>query len=236
MAGDYRPPERVKNALDNRKLSMSAPTPGHDGKYASLQWGLFSNNPRITVYTNDPNDNGPDKGYGKISANLDLPVFAAFLHQLDKVIDGPADTKIGIENKNFIFPGGKRSEKPVVVSTLWFGKDKEGIVWVSVVAQNRPKIQFKFGGGQNFHNFMHGDGTPFTAGEWSQLCAKGNLNILEHMMPALAVTNYVEPPKKDAPRSGGGGGSYGGNRGGNSGGNSSGGGGGDFGGDEDLPF
>lgn len=251
MAGDFRPPERVKNALDNRKLSMSVPCPGAQGKWSSLQWGLYANNPRITVFTNDPNDTGADKGYGKISANLDLPVFAAFLCELDKIIMGPEDVKVGIENKNFIFPGGKRSEKPVVVSTLWFGKNKEGEVWMSVVARDRPKIQFKFGAGQDFHHFVRGDGTPYSAGEWSQLCAKGYIRILEEMMPALAVANYVEPPKKDPPaggggygggqRGGGGGGNYGGGgggqRGGSNGGGNSGGGADSFGGDgDDLPF
>lgn len=244
MAGDFRPPERVKNALDNRKLSMSTPTPGNQGKWSSLQWGLYANNPRITVYTNDPNDSGPDKGYGKITANLDLPVFFAFLSQLDQIINGPDDNKVGIENKNYIFPGGKKSEKPVVVSTLWFGKDKEGIVWMSIVARDRPKIQFKFGP-SDFHHFQKGDGTPFTAGECSQLFAKGYIRILEEMVPTLAVANYVEPPKKDAPA---GGNSYGNRGGGGGGGNSYGGGGGgnrggnsapaaeSFGGDDDLPF
>ncbi len=246
MAGDFRPVERVKNALDNRKLNLSTKCPADQSKWSSLIWGLYSNNPRITVYTNDPGDTGPDKGYGKISANLDLPIFAAFLVQLDKIIDGPNDVKFSIENKNFIFPGGKRSEKPVVVNTLWFGKNADGVVWISVVARERPKIQFKFGGdGNSFHNFTHGDGTAFSAGEWSQLQAKGYVRILENMVPTIAAANYVEPPKKDAPaggggygggnRSGGGGGGYGGGGGRSNGGGNSGGG-ADFGADGDLPF
>lgn len=55
---DFRPPPRIKNALDNRKLNLSAPTPGAQGKYANLIWGIINNNPRITVYTGDPSEEG----------------------------------------------------------------------------------------------------------------------------------------------------------------------------------
>jgi hypothetical protein len=236
---DFTPTPRAKNSLDHRKLNLNAPAPNAPGQQASLIWGIHANNPRITVYTNDPQDKGADKGYGKISANLDLPVFFAFLRSLDQVIEGPNDVKLGIENKNFIFPQGKRSEKPIVVSTLFFGKDKDGVVWMSVSAKDRPKIKFDFGI-NDFHHFVKGDGTPYTKAEMSVLFAKGYVRILEEMVPALLVDNYVEPAPK--PQQGGGG-NYG-NRGGNGGGGGNYGGGGnrpaptqDFGGDSsDLPF
>lgn len=235
MAGDFRPPERIKNSLDNRKLTLSTPCPGQQGKWSSLSWGLYSNNPRITVYTNHPDDTGPDKGYGKITANLDLPVFVAFLKDLDTVIEGPNDVKRSIENKNFTFFGGKRSDVPAVVSTLHYGKNKDGEVWLSITAPNRPKIQFKFGSGsQNFHNFIHGDGTPFSVAEFSVLTARAYIDILERMMTHLAVNLFVEPPKKDAPqgnRQGGGNYGGGGNRGGGGGGSKP-----SFDDSDDLPF
>ena len=53
---------RVKNALDNRKLFLTAPVPSTDpeakGKYSTLQWMLVKNNPRMVVWTNDPADTG----------------------------------------------------------------------------------------------------------------------------------------------------------------------------------
>lgn len=244
---DFKRPERVKNALDNRKLNLSVPCPGVQGKWSSLIWGFHANNPRLTVFTNDPNDSGADKGYGKISANLDMPVFYAFLAEFDKIIEGPPDQKCTIENKNYIFPGGKKSDKPVVVSNLHFGKNKDGVIWLSVTApanQNRPKIMFTFGP-SDFHQFIRGTGEPMTAAEVSQAFARGYIRILENMVANLAVNNYEEPPKKDAPGGGGGygnrgggggGGGYGG--GGNRGGGNYGGGGGGGGSDDgdDLPF
>jgi hypothetical protein len=244
MAGNFQRPERKKNALDNTKLKMSAPTPGHQGKYANLVWGLYSNNPRITVYTGDPNDAGEQNGWGKISANLDAPIFFAFLKMLHDVIDAPPDTKNKIENKNFIFPGGKRSEKPVVTSELWVGKDKDGIIWISVSARDRPKIKFNFNK-SDFHEFYHGNGEPYTPAESSAVYARGYITLLEGLMTTMLDNHWVEPPPRDPPGGGGqrgGGGGYGGgggqrSGGGGYGGGSGGGGGGSTsGGDDDIPF
>ena len=210
--------QRTKNALDNRKLNLSAPTPGHQGKRASLIWGLYSNNPRLTVYTGDPNDQDASKGYGKITANLDAPVFFAFLQLLEMAVDPatPNDWKAKIENKNFIFPGGKRSEAPVVVSELFVGKDKDGVVWISIVDRNkdRPRIKFVIGG-NDFHRFLHSDGTPFTDAETSVLFAKGYIKLLQEMMGNLLCSLWVEPeqrPQQNNRGGNGGGGGY--NRGG----------------------
>lgn len=238
MAGNFKPPPRAKTALDNRKLNLSAPVPNVQGKYASLIWGLFSNNPRITVYTNDPNDNAPP-GYGKISANLSLPAFMMFLVMLRKVIDSPGETKDKVENKNYTYFSGKRSDLPVVVSELHVGKDAEGVVWISVtdtIKKERPRIKFKFHP-DDFHALVHGDGRPYSKGEASALYAEGYANLLDKMMIHMASENYVEPPPRDG---GGGGGGGGGNREGGGGNWNRGGGGGgqppaeDK--DDDLPF
>lgn len=198
---DFTPVQRAKNALDNRKLNLSCKCPADQSKWSSLIWGLYANNPRITVYTGDPSDQGESKGYGKITANLDLPTFYAFLQAMYEVIDSEGEFKTKLENKNFIFPQGKRSEKPVNVSDLWFGKDKDGIIWISVTARDRPKIKFTFGPTE-FHNFVNGDGSQASPAKISKLYAKAYVKILENMMTNMAVDNYVEPPKRDQPAGG----------------------------------
>ena len=192
---DFVPKERVFNALDNKKINLSTPCPGAPDKRSALIWGIISNNPRITVYTNDPSDTGESKGYGKIDAKLDMPIFFAFMQMLTNVIEHDGEIKQKIENKNFTFFGGKRSDKPVVVSELWVGKDKDGILWMSVTAVNRPRIKFNFVP-NDFHNFFHGDGTPFTPAETSKIYAKGYVVILEKMMTHIAVNTYVKPEVK----------------------------------------
>jgi uncharacterized membrane protein YgcG len=233
MAGNF--PQRVKNALDHRKLNLSAPTPGQQGKYSSLIWGFHANNPRITVWTNVPEDQTEKNGNGKIAANMDTPVFFALMNLLYQAIDAPGEFRRKIENKNFIFPGGKRSEKPVVVSETHVGKDAEGCVYISVTARDRPKIKFVFGS-SDFHQFFDGStGEPLSKAECSVLFAKGYVRLLEGIVEGLAVANYEEPKPKEGSggygNRGGGGGGGGRNYGGNSGG-----GGGNFGDSDDMPF
>lgn len=223
----FRPPPRKKVALDNNKLSMGAPN--SKGKRAGLLWQLVNNNPRIVVYTNDPDD---QIDYGKITAALDAPTFFAFLQMIENAVNAPVGTefKDKIENSNFTWGGGKRSETPTVVSSLLVGKDPDGVIWIAVSAPRRPQIKFPFMN-PDFHNFFHRDGSPYEKAEVSALIAQSYIKLLRLLMAQLLVTEYVEPkPKED--RNGGGGGNRGGqgggggyNRGGgNSGGGNSGGG------------
>ena len=199
---DYTRVERVKNALDNRKIQLSAKCPADDSKYSTMMWMLVANNPRLVVWTNDPSDTGEANNYGKIQANLDLPTFVVFLNVLADVIDGANDSKQYVENYNYIFPGGKRSDSPVLISTLYCGKDKDGIVWMSLIAKNRPAIKFVFGEGQ-FHHFHNKDGSAAEKSKVSQLYAAAHIRILYGFMEQLAVSNYVEPEKKDTDKKGG---------------------------------
>lgn len=192
---NFTPPPRKKNALDHDKLKLKAPTPDVPGKYANLLWGFHANNPRITVFTGDPDDNTPANGYGKIVASLDTPTFFVFIELLKKTVNSETECKEKIINKNYIFPGGKRSETPVVISDLWVGKDKEGCVFISVTADKRPKIKFIIGPTE-FHSWVHGDGTPATKGEVSTLYATGYVNILSAVYANLIVSEYVEKEVK----------------------------------------
>ncbi len=191
-------PPRKKIALDNRKLSLSAPCPSAPGKRSSLSWRLVSNNPRITVYTNDPADMTEKNQNGLIAAALDAPVFFTLMQMLYKIVDGPNNVKEKIENKNYIFPAGKRSEKPLVVSEIIIGKDEEGVVFISVVAydKSRPRIKFELLPNE-FHALYHQNGQQFTKEEASKLYAVGYLRCLEGLMTHLLVTEWVEPEKKE---------------------------------------
>lgn len=202
MAGDFTPPPRIKNALDNRKLALFAPCPAKPEVKSSLMWMLVANNPRMVVWTNDPNDTGKSNGFGKITANLDMPVFVTYLQMLSDIIEHDGEIRQSIDCLNYTFFTGKRSEKPELVSTIWVGKDKDGIIWTSLVAKNRPKIKFTFGN-NDFHHYMNGDGSPMAASVVSQLFAKAYVKVMYGVMEHLLVTNFVEPEKKDKPAYGG---------------------------------
>lgn len=189
-------PQRKKNVLDDRKLRLS--TKNEQGKWANLSFGVFNNNPRVTVYTGIDGD----KDNGRISGNMDTPAFYVFLDTLAKVIDfvpteENKDIKYKIENKRPNFQkGGGRPNGTVTESELWFGKSASGVIWMSVTGYQRPKVQFKFGEGIEYHSFFHGNGEPFTEAELSKAFAKAYLEALYGIIPVLKTTDYVEPQPK----------------------------------------
>ena len=206
----FTPPVRKKIALDNGKLKLNAPCPSAPGKTSNLIWGLVANNPRITVYTGDPEDSGERNGYGKIVAAMDAPAFFILLGMIENFANGPVDQKGKMDNLNYTWFGGKRSDAPVVVSETWVGKDKEGKVFISIISGSRPKIAFYFQPPQ-FHQLCSADGTPLDRGQASVLAAKGYANLLKNMMSNMLVSEYVEPPPpKDRNGGSGGGNNYGG--------------------------
>lgn len=225
-------PQRKKIALDNAKLNLSAPNAA--GKNATLKFGFVNNNPRLTVWTNDPNDT-IDKG--KISAALNLPVLYAWLELIKEAATSEPGFKAAIENKNFIFPGGKRSEAPVVTSRLIAGKDENGVVYVSVTANQRPNIKFAFGT-DSYHSFKDAQGNQMDRGAASKYTALGFYHLMQGLYAHLAVTEFVEIQPKQPGQGGGGGYNRGGQGGGGNsyqGGGSGGGAAADMGGD-DIPW
>lgn len=191
MAAGFQGTPRKKIALDNNKLSLSTPSPVDPKAKSKLVWGFHNNNPRLTVYTGDPSENTEKTGYGKIVANLDTPTLFAFFQLMEMALKAENGFKAKIENKNFTFFGGKRSDFPVVLTELWCGKDKEGAIWMSITAKDRPMIKFIISP-TDFHNLFNGDGSPMTKGEVSAIYATGYLVLLKQMYAHISVSEFVE--------------------------------------------
>lgn len=215
MSQDNKFPAKVypKNALNNEKLTMWAPSPNAPGRSARLEYSLLENCPRITIFTGDPSENSKENNFGKIFGAMDPQSFYIFMSLLEQAANAKEEFKTKIENKGYTFFGGKRSETPVVLSETIVGRDKDGIVWMSVVAPNRPRIKFPFTISE-YHNIVRGDGSQPTAPEISSMVAKATVKILQSIYPLVMAKEYVDTyalrQAKKAAKSGGG--SYGGNK------------------------
>jgi uncharacterized membrane protein YgcG len=212
-------PQRPKNVLDDRRVGLSAPSSAK-GKWASLNWGYFGNQARLTLWTNDPDDQSDKRNNnGKIDVKMPPTDFCKFLVLLEMAINFPdtGDHKHWMEIKDYSWFGREKSKDVEVQGTLYVGK-KDGEVWMSLVSKdkNRPRIKFPFGNTM-YTAFYNGNGEAMTNAETSVLVAKANLLFLKHSIPTLAIDTYKEPEKKEGGNNGGnrgGGGSYGNNRGG----------------------
>lgn len=213
----FTPPPRKKIALDNNKLGLSAPCPTAEGKWASLRWTLNNNNPSIVVYTGDPNDDTPNTPNGRIKADMDLPMLFMIFNLLEKAIGEENGWKMSVECLNYTFPGGKRSEKPVVTAVVWVGKDKDGSIFISVVdpiRKDRPIVKFELAPSTYWFHVNMRTGEAISKPEASVIWTKGYIDLLRDLYTQLAVDEYT-PPK---PKPDGGGNNRGGGYNNNSGG------------------
>ncbi len=152
--------------MDFQRLSMWTPTPGVENKRARLSFGILDINPRVSIFTNNPEDT---IGKGIIAAPMNPETFFTFLNRLEAISKGEAGKKEKIE----CYQGKER----VKISDLVFGKDDEGFTWISVIAPNRPNIKFVFEM-SDWHTIQRGDGTKFTPSECSTLEALAKIQVL----------------------------------------------------------
>ena len=196
-------PPREKTVLEHPKLAMGAFYKNNE-KMSTLKVS-FSNGERnpgsikFTVYTNVAEDATDKNKGGQIQAVLDYPSVMAALSALDQCTRTKNNIELGIENKNFIFPAGKKSDKPLLTNTLMFGRDDDG-VWMGVYdyKEDRPRIKFYFGPSYDaynkttYHRFVHGDGSAFSKQEESTLYARGYINILTNLVNRLMGDKFVD--------------------------------------------
>lgn len=171
--------------MDFQRLSMWTATPGVENKRARLGFGMLDINPRISIFTNNPEDT---INKGIITSPMNPETFLAFLNRLDTICKGPAGEKEKIE----CFQGFKDRVK---VSDLVFGKDDEGYVWLSIVAPNRPNIKFTFEM-SDWHTLTHSNGAKFTAVECSVLEAQAKIQLLRSVYGNY-FAKILETPRPD---------------------------------------
>lgn len=175
------------------KFMMFTPTPGAPTKRAKLAWSVRDGNPRITVFTNDPNDK---TAYGIISCPMNPETFISFIDLFQSVANGENNVKYKIDCMTAKRDQeGKMMEK-TLLSELWFGKDEQGVCWISALAPGRPKIRFNFAI-SDFHRIYKPDGNPLSEGEASKLQLKAVLNSVRTIfMQEFSVTKTYQNSNK----------------------------------------
>jgi hypothetical protein len=78
------------------------------------------------------------------------------------------------------------------------GKDEDGLVWISLVAKDRPRIKFIFQL-SDWHEIFHGDGTPYNAADASVLQALSIARSLRLVYGNLIGGFRVPKPQADRP-------------------------------------
>ncbi len=194
---------QVKNSVENALIRLYAKKLDNSTGSPSLTVKLIQSRAdmvvRIDVYTNVTND----KDKGLIRQDFPLYAFYGLLEQIKTALHG--NTVLGIESMkpdqrfsldatDFTWAGGKRSENPMLRNKLFFGRNPEGLYFISLVNfdQSRPKIQF-FMELPNKFAFVK-NGQPLKNDEASFLSACAFVRTVENNLiarcPSVAFNAY----------------------------------------------
>lgn len=209
--GGFRP-QYVPNAMDDRKLALTAPPLEGSRIPPNLSFTFPAGNPRATVWT------GRETGQGKekIQAKMDMLDFFRLLEMVKLVVkeDGhevsyrlelkePAEAPMNED--------GSRGKKgpPQLQSTIVVGRNQKGRIYISVISPNGdlPKIQFFLGQGY-YSNIAKKGGEPIPDNEVANLVATAWVNLYEKLMPAAHFHTYKPREKQEGGNGGGGNGGY----------------------------
>lgn len=175
----------VRNFLDvPRCVLWSNPIDGQ--KRAKLILSFRDGNPRFTVYTNQVQ--GKE---GVISWPADLPTFINVLTEFRDIAKGPNDVKFSNDSLATVYENDKPTDKKRVMATLYCGKSKEGIVYMSIISEGRPKIIFEFKI-SDFHVFKDGNGNPMGNDVMSPKLAIATIDAILAIVPDIMAQHAIE--------------------------------------------
>lgn len=165
------------------RCSLYAPVAGN--KRAMLTFSIRSGYPRISVFTRTESDNG---GKGVINFAFDLEHFLIFLNRLEAIVRSPGSTK---EKVTVRYRKKDANQRPTdeleTAGELYFGKNEEGVVWLSILQTDRPRIQFEITL-SDYHEFFNGKGERLTKGEASTLRSLVIIHVLRQSFIGQAAT------------------------------------------------
>lgn len=181
-------------------------------KRPSLRFGVYGNEPRITVKTNVQGD----LNNGKIDFNCDMATFAAAMSFARSLAEGTATAT----ERRFVyqndFVAGKKLDRIIPITTLVIGRAQDGRMYIALLSaqSSRPKIRFFFGP-TKYHTILNGDGSAIGADEMSNAYAIGFLTSATQFIYGLMTGSSFDPNAKNVANPanfGGGGGGQGGGR------------------------
>jgi len=140
-------------------------------------------NPRFTVYTGTPGQEGV------ISFPSDYPTLVGVLSLLKDIARGPAGEKFAVDSLTAVYVDNKPTNEKKIVSTLYVGKSKEGLVYFSIIAENKPKIIFTIKSSP-YHAYRDNSKNSVPESVLSEKLAIGLADLMLNVISAVLV-NYT---------------------------------------------
>ena len=157
---------------------------GDQNRRPKLVLSFRDGNPRITVYTGVQ---GPE---GVISFPSDYATMSAVVNLLKEVAKAPPGTKYSVDSLTTLYENNQPTNQKRLVSVLYIGKSKEGLVYLSVIAENRPKLVFTIKPSP-YHVFRDENKNELPQEKISSMLAEGIAELIMNVISNILV-DYTE--------------------------------------------
>lgn len=171
----------VGKYIDSKALAWVSG--GSENERARLVLSLRDGNPRLTTYSNIKN---PKEGI--IPFPTDLATFVYVLTTLKEIAEGPNGVKKAIDSLTTQYEDDKPTANKKLVSTLYVGKSNNGIVYLSIIAPDKPKYVFEIKPTE-WHVFKNNEGEKIEDSKVSSLMAKGLAEVMLNYV-SMAFLEY----------------------------------------------
>lgn len=173
----------TKTFVDIAKIVFWAESPVEDGKRARLQISLRDGNPRFVVYT------GIKGREGVINFPMNIIDTVTIMNMLKDIANGESGKMITARSQGAVWKDNKPTNDIKDVARLHIGKSKEGITFLSVTMEGRPKIVFPIKPSP-FMIFQTADNQPLPPDYISTKMAIGFADTVLNICAGL-VMNYT---------------------------------------------
>lgn len=154
-----------------------------DSKRARMTLSFRDGNPRIVVNTGEPGV------AGMINFPMDPYTFGGVLEALKEVIEAEPGTRFSIDSLGSVWENDKPTDALRTVSVLHIGKTKDGVIYLSLIEETKPKIVFPLKSSK-YHNFRDEGKNILPDATTSKFLARGLVGTL-NIIHANIIVDYT---------------------------------------------
>ena len=133
------------------------------GRVSKLSWTVNNGYPRLIVFINGA-DRTVSMHDNTIIAKFKFDSMSTIINALKKIPDSKPGTVFEIKSFDSVFEDNKRTDETVLLSTIFIGKDNDGINFIGFKAEGKPSVKFDLLLNEKFHKILV-NGTDITRTE-----------------------------------------------------------------------
>ena len=181
--GEVKMSKMLKNYYDISNFVIWGDAVNENSSRSRLVLSFRDGKPRLTVYT------GLKGQTGIISFPCDSIHITTIFNMLKEIAQGEPNKKVSIDSLTLKYVDNKATNELELVSTLYIGKSEEGIVYLAIISENKPKLVFSIRPSR-FHVFRDSEKNIIPESQISKMMAISLADLALNLV-AIGIMQYT---------------------------------------------